>query len=79
MKMSMDGRCRWMDNVFIERLWRSVKYEEIYLKEHATIPELRRGLETWFALYNHWRPHANLGNLTPAHIYQSCATTPKAA
>jgi putative transposase len=78
-KISMDGRGRWMDNVFIERLWRSVKYEEIYLKEHATIPELQRGLHEWFERYNHWRPHQHLGNRTPARVYQPSSATPKAA
>ena len=78
-RISMDGRGRWMDNVFIERLWRSVKYEEIYLKEHATIPELQRGLHEWFERYNHWRPHQHLGNLTPASVYQPSPATPKAA
>ena len=78
-KISMDGRGRWMDNVFIERLWRSVKYEEIYLKEYATIPELQQGLGTWFNRYNHWRPHQNLGNLTPAHVYHATTPTPQAA
>lgn len=78
-QISMDGRGRWMDNVFIERLWRSVKYEEIYLKEHATIPELQRGLQTWFNRYNHWRPHQSHGNLTPAHVYHATTPTPKAA
>ena len=70
-KISMDGRGRWMDNVFIERLWRSVKYEEIYLFEHATIPALRAGLANWFARYNGWRPHQKLGNLTPDVVYHS--------
>lgn len=70
-KISMDGRGRWMDNVFIERLWRSVKYEEIYLFEHATVPALRAGLAKWFARYNGWRPHEALGNLTPAVVYQT--------
>ena len=65
----MDGKGRWMDNVFIERLWRSVKYEEIYLFEHATIIELHAGLEKWFERYNNWRPHASLGNHTPALVY----------
>ena len=69
MRISMDGRGRWMDNVFIERLWRSVKYEEIYLREHATIPGLVGGLGSWFERYNHWRPHAALGNLTPAVVH----------
>ena len=78
-KISMDGRGRWMDNVFIERLWRSVKYEEIYLKEYATIPELQQGLGTWFNRYNHWRPHQNLGNLTPADVYHAIIPTPQAA
>lgn len=67
--ISMDGKGRWMDNVFIERLWRSVKYSEIYLKEHATLGALRAGLEEWFQRYNGWRPHAALGNLTPSAYY----------
>ena len=78
-KISMDGKGRWMDNVFIERLWRSVKYEEIYLKEHATIPDLRRSLACWFDRYNHWRPHESLGNLTPAVVYQTAQESPQDA
>ncbi len=70
-RISMDGRGRWMDNVFIERLWRSVKYEEIYLFEHATVTALRAGLTKWFDRYNDWRPHQALGNLTPAAVYQT--------
>ncbi len=70
-QISMDGRGRWMDNVFIERLWRSVKYEEIYIREHTTIPVLEAGLERWFARYNTWRPHAALGNRTPHNVYQT--------
>jgi putative transposase len=68
-KVSMDGRGRWMDNVFIERLWRSVKYECIYLHGHGTLTELRRELTTWFGRYNDWRPHQNLGKLTPTTVY----------
>lgn len=68
-RISMDGRGRWMDNIFIERLWRSVKYEEIYLKEHATLPALIAGLERWFMRYNTWRPHQALGNRTPEAAY----------
>jgi putative transposase len=68
-QISMDGKGRWMDNVFIERLWRSVKYEEIYLFEHATVIALYAGLEKWFDRYNTWRPHATLGNETPASVY----------
>ncbi len=70
-KISMAGRGRWMDNVFIERLWRSVKYEEIFLHEHATIPVLEAGLVRWFARYNTWRPHQALGNRTPHEVYQT--------
>jgi putative transposase len=59
-----DGRGRWMDNVFIGRLWRSIKYEEIYLCEHATVDALERGVERWMRRYNNWRPHQMLGNRT---------------
>lgn len=69
-RISMDGRGRWMDNVFIERLWRSVKYEEIYLYEHRTIPALETGLTRWFTRYNTWRPHAALGHRTPHEVYE---------
>jgi len=68
-QISMDGKGRWMDNVFIERLWRSVKYEEIYLFEHATVIALYAGLERWFERYNTWRPHQALENQTPASVY----------
>ena len=78
-KISMDGRGRWMDNVFIERLWRSVKYEEIYLFEHSTVPALRAGLVKWFGRYNDWRPHETLGNLTPAVVYQTASVSPQNA
>lgn len=69
-RISMDGIGRWMDNGFIERLWRSVKYEEIFLREHATLGALRAGLADWFNRYNEWRPHQALGNLTPAAFHQ---------
>jgi putative transposase len=68
-KISMDGKGRWMDNVFIERLWRSVKYEEIYLFEHSTVIALCEGLTKWFERYNTWRPHEALDNFTPAVVY----------
>ena len=67
--ISMDGKGRWMDNVFIERLWRSVKYEDIYLQEYASIAALEAGLWRWFEQYNHWRPHASLGGETPAQVH----------
>ena len=78
-KISMDGRGRWMDNVFIERLWRSVKYEEIYLFEHSNLPDLKAGLRKWFNRYNDWRPHQTHKNLTPADIYRSITPKKEAA
>ena len=70
-KVSMDGKGRWMDNVFIERLWRSYKYEDLYLKEYATLAELEVGIRQWMERYNTWRPHQNLGNQTPARVYET--------
>lgn len=67
--ISMDGRGRALDNVFVERLWRSVKYEEIYLKEHATVKSLTRGLASYFQFYCYERPHQALGYRTPAEVY----------
>ena len=55
--ISMDGRGRCMDNIFIERLWRSLKYEDIYLKSYETVPDLTQGLDTYFDYYNRQRPH----------------------
>lgn len=69
-RVSMDGKGRWMDNVFIERLWRSYKYEDLYLKEYATLTELEAGIRQWMERYNTWRPHQNLGNKTPAYAYE---------
>ena len=68
-RVSMDGKGRWMDNVFIERVWRSLKYEDIYLKEYATIVALEAGIREWINRYNTWRPHQALGNKTPAQVY----------
>jgi putative transposase len=68
-EVSMDGKGRWMDNVFIERLWGSVKYEEIYLKEYSSVDALERGIDEWFERYNSWRPHQALGNRTPSQVY----------
>ena len=65
----MDGRGRALDNVFVERLWRTVKYEEVYLKDYGTPREAMRGLEAFFQLYNGQRPHQALGYLTPAAVY----------
>jgi putative transposase len=77
-RISMDGKGRWMDNVFIERLWPSVKYEEICLREHATIPALENGLARCFRRYNTWRPHPALGNLAPQVVYENRPKAPEA-
>jgi putative transposase len=68
-RISMDGRGRWMDNVFIERLWRSLKYECVYLHAFETGSELRAGLLRWIGYYNGRRPHSSLGGLTPDEAY----------
>ena len=68
--ISMDGKGRCMDSIFIERLWRSVKYEEIYLKEYETVDELRKSLAKYFHFYNQDRPHQTFGEATPGEIYQ---------
>jgi putative transposase len=68
--ISMDGRGRALDNVFIERLWRSVKYEDIYLNDYQSVAELRDGLERYFQFYNHERPHSALVGRTPSEIHQ---------
>ncbi len=73
-RISMDGRGRWMDNVFIERLWRSVKYEEVYLKDYGNVTEVEQGLGNWFDFYNHERPHQALSNKTPAQVYREGQT-----
>jgi putative transposase len=68
--VSMDGRGRALDNVFIERLWKSVKYQEIYLREYSTVADVEEGLKLYFEKYNHERPHQALDNLTPAKVYE---------
>lgn len=68
--VSMDGRGRALDNVFVERLWRSVKYEEVYLKDYRSVVELESGLRSWFRFYNHERPHQGLKDRTPAEVYR---------
>jgi len=70
-KVSMDGKGRWVDNVFIERLWRSMKYEDIYLKSYATPRELERGVSDWLDRYNNYRPHSAHGGRTPWSVYAS--------
>ena len=65
----MEGRGRALDNVFVERLWRTVKYEEVYLQDYGTPREAIQGVERFFALYNRQRPHQALGYQTPAAVY----------
>ncbi len=69
-QVSMDGRGRCLDNVFVERLWRSVKYEDIYLRCYEAVPELDAGLRRYFGFYNEERPHQSLAYRTPALVYQ---------
>jgi len=69
-RISMDGRGRWMDNVFIERLWRSLKYEDIYLKGYADGREAKGGIAQWIAFYNGRRPHMALANRTPMAVWR---------
>jgi putative transposase len=71
-QMSMDSKGRALDNIFIERLWRSLKYEDIYLKDYRSFPELREGLNNYFEFYNNKRVHQALNYKTPAEIYFNC-------
>lgn len=73
-RISMDGRGRWMDNVFIERLWRSLKYEDIYLKGYADGHEAKAGVAAWVAFYNGRRPHMALGHRTPMVVWREGTT-----
>lgn len=68
-QISMDGRGRCLDNIFTERLWRSVKYEEVYLKNYVTVQEAEKSLREYFHFYNYSRPHQSLNYKTPAEIY----------
>lgn len=68
-QISMDGKGRWMDNVFIERLWRSLKYEEVYLKAYDTVADAKQGIGNWINFYNEDRRHASLGRMTPDQVY----------
>jgi putative transposase len=73
-RISMDGRGRWMDNVFIERLWRSLKHEEVYLKHYTDGREARAGIAKWMAFYNTERRHQALGYRTPMTVYRARVT-----
>ena len=71
----MDGRGRVFDNIFIERLWRTVKYEDIYLRDYSAVVELERGLAQYFQFYNNERPHQSLDYRTPVQVYYDCQRT----
>ena len=68
-RISMDGKGRWVDNVIIERLWRSVKYEEVYLKAYDSVAEARNSLSAYFKFYNTERRHQSISDLTPDCMY----------
>jgi putative transposase len=67
--ISLDGRGSWRDNVFVERLWRSVKYEEVYLRAYETVAEARKLIGRYLDFFNTKRPHSSLGARTPDHAY----------
>jgi putative transposase len=73
-RISMDGKGRYLDNIFIERLWRSLKYENIYIQAYASVPEARRGIGDWLSFYNDERLHQALGYRTPSEVFQAPAT-----
>jgi len=77
--ISMDGRGCWRDNVFVERLWRSVKYEEVYLRAYGSVGEARASLGRYLAFYNCTRPHSSLGGRTPDQIYFGLLSLAEAA
>ena len=78
-RISMDGKGSWRDNVFVERLWRSVKYEEVYLKAYETVCEVKVGLGNYLRFYNGRRPHSSLERQTPDQVYFNQLSTPRAA
>lgn len=71
MKISMDGKGRWVDNVHVERLWWSLKYEDIYLRSYQTPRAVELGVKAWFGTYNAQRPHSSLGDATPDEVYHA--------
>jgi putative transposase len=72
--VSVDGRGRALDSIFIERFWRSLKYEDIYLCDYATVPDLEDELQRYFAFYNHERPHQSLNYAVPGKVHQDLVT-----
>jgi putative transposase len=78
-QISMDGKGSWRDNVFVERLWKSVKYEEVYLHAYESVAEARQGLLRYFSFYNQRRPHRALDGQTPDMVYFAALPQPQAA
>ena len=78
-QQSMDGKGRWVDHVFVERLWKSVKYEEVYLHAYDSVTQAGQGLERYFRFYNERRPHASLDGRTPDQVYFNLRPVPSAA
>ncbi len=76
-RISMDGRGRVFDNIFVERFWRSVKYEEVYLKDYSDATDARTKLKDYFATYNEERLHQALNYRTPGQVYRGLAVAPK--
>ena len=68
-QVSMDGRGRYLDNILTERLWRTIKYENVFLKSYQNLEEARQGLADYIQFYNHKRPHSSLDNQAPASVY----------
>ena len=78
-KISMDGKGRWMDNVFVERLWRSLKYEDLYLKAYKSVAEARKSISEYLRYFNKERRHSSLGRRTPDAVFYDYNTLSKAA
>jgi len=78
-QISMDGKGSWRDNVFVERLWKSLKYEEVYLHAYDSVGEARKGIQRYFSFYNQRRPHSSLDGRTPDMVYFAALPQPQAA
>ena len=78
-RISMDGKGRWMDNVYVERLWRSLKQEEVYRRAYETVAEARKGIAEYLRYFNEERPHQRLDNRTPDDVFYEWKPLPKAA
>ena len=78
-QLSMDGKGAWRDNVFVERLWRTVKYEEVYLRAYDSVSEARASISRYLAFYNRGRPHSSLDERTPDEAYFGAQAKARAA